>query len=190
MPSFATQRTPRVSRKAFTWVTTYMEATRLTRRWRSRSICRSCAEIRSGALAALVAHDFAILHNQHDAGQIEHVLQRIPGHHDQVGTLAGLECPQLVALADGGGGIRSHDFEDVARREHQVERSQFIGEALPGIPLRVGAIRIRHAAVPEDTGVYRALTATRERTRHGKRAAIPEDWLIIRVEMGNEHGES
>src|SRR5262245_25957014 len=76
----------------------------------------------------MVDDDLAALHDDADVHEIEDQLQRIAVDDREIGDVAGLDLAELVRLLDERGGVRAHELDDVARREHQVQGLEFVIE--------------------------------------------------------------
>src|SRR5687768_17261984 len=79
---------------------------------RSRNAC---------AISAMIGDDLAALHDDRDIHQIEDQLQRVAVDNREIRDVARRDRPELVVI-DERRGIWTHELDDVARREHQVQR--------------------------------------------------------------------
>src|SRR5687768_16026182 len=57
--------------------------------------------------------------------QIPVPVERVAGKENYVRQFADFECAEVLRSLDEGRGVRSHQLDDVLRREHQVQRAQF-----------------------------------------------------------------
>src|SRR5689334_12825264 len=85
--------------------------------------------LRGGWGFALIGYDYTALDDQPGVQQIPVAIQRIAIDDDDVGELADFERPEPIAHLDECGRVGSHHLDEVSRREHEIQRSQFMGQA-------------------------------------------------------------
>src|SRR5688572_21959331 len=101
------------------------------------------------AASAMIDDDLAALHDDGDVHEIEDQLQRIAVDDREIGDVARRDGTELVRHLDERGRVRTHELDDVARREHQVQHFQLVVQTVDRQVVRVGAETVDDAVVPE-----------------------------------------
>src|SRR4051812_7207860 len=101
------------------------------------------------AALPLIDDDDATLDDDLGVQQIPVPIERIAVEDDDVRELARFERAPVIALVNERGGVRTHQLDDVLRREHHVDRLELVRESVLRQISRVGAESVDDARIPQ-----------------------------------------